>query len=116
MDNKPRIKGEWDQLPTVDIATMNRFPWIDFNHIFDSTDVSRREEVIFDLLQSNMSYSDDDRYYIYHDVNTNVFSIEEDPFSEEVDKLTSQILLLNAKLKVRDLSSKEEVNLSRPGN
>ena len=54
-----------------------------------------------------MPYSDDNRYYIYHDVNTNVFSIEEDPFYEEIDNLTSQILLLNAKLKVRDLSSEE---------
>ena len=106
-DMKPRIKGEWDQLPTVDIATMNRFPWIDFNHMLDSTDVNRREDVIMDLLQSNTPYSDDDRYYIYHDANTNVFSIEEDPFSEGIDNLTSQILLLNAKLKVRDLSSKE---------
>ena len=49
-DMKPRIKGEWDQLPTVDIATMNRFPCIDFNHILDSTEVNRREEVIMDLL------------------------------------------------------------------
>ena len=36
VDNKPGITGEWDQLPTVDMATMNRFPWIDFNHILDS--------------------------------------------------------------------------------
>ena len=50
VDNKPRIKGEWDQSPNVDMATMNRFPWIDFNHILDSTDVSRRDEVILDLL------------------------------------------------------------------
>ena len=86
---------------------MNRFPWIDFNHILDSADVNRREELIMDLSQNNMPYSDDNRYYIYHDVNTNVFSIEEDPFYGEIDNLTSQILLLNAKLKVRDFSSKE---------
>ena len=70
VDNKLRIKGDWDQLPTVDMATMNRFPWIDFNHILDSTDVSRREEVILDLLQNNIPYS-----FTIHDVNTNVFSI-----------------------------------------
>ena len=57
---KPRIKGEWDQLPAVDIATMNRFAWMDFNHMLDSTDVNGREEVIMDLLQNNMPYSDDD--------------------------------------------------------
>ena len=55
-----RIKGEWDQLPTVDIATMKRFPWIDLNYIIDSADVSDREQVILDLLQKNLPYSDDD--------------------------------------------------------
>ena len=62
VDSKPRIKGEWDQLQTVDMATMNRFPWIDFNHMLDSTDISRREEVILDLLQNNIPYSDDGKY------------------------------------------------------
>ena len=49
----------------------------------------------------------------YSDVNTNVFSIEEDPFTEEIDKLTSNIFLLNAKLKVRDLSTKERSKLKK---
>ena len=110
-ENTPRIKGEWDQLPTVDIATMKRFPWIDFNYIIDSADVNEREQVIMDLLQKNLPYSDDDRYYIYHEPNTNIFSIEEDVESEDIDTLTSQILLINVKLKVKDLSSKERTEL-----
>ena len=110
-EDTPRIKGEWDQLPTVDIATMNRFPWIDFNYIIDSADVNEREQVIMDLLQKNLPHSDDNRYYIYHDPNTNIFSIEEDFESEDINTLTSQTLLINAKLKVRDLSSKERTEL-----
>ena len=90
---------------------MNRFPWIDFNYIIDSADVNEREQVIMDLLQKNLPCSDDDRYYIYHDPNTNVFSIEEDVESEDIDTLTSQILLINAKLKVRDRRSKERTEL-----
>ena len=45
LEDTPRIKGEWDQLPTVDIATMNRFLWIDFNYIIGSADVNEREQV-----------------------------------------------------------------------
>ena len=37
VDDAPRVKGEWDNMPTVDISTMNRLSWIDFNHILDST-------------------------------------------------------------------------------
>ena len=113
---KPRIKGEWDKLPTVNIATMNRFPWIDFNHILDTTDINRREEVIFDLPQNNMLYSEDHRYYIYHEVDTNVFSIEEDALAEEIDDLTSQVLLLNAKMGAEDMSPKERSKLIKTRN
>ena len=49
-----------------------------------------------DLWQKNVPYSDNDRYYIYHDPNTNLFRIEEDVESEDIDTLTSQILLINA--------------------
>ena len=110
-EDTPRIKGEWDQLPTVDIATINRLPWIDFNYTTDSADVNKSEQVILDLLKKSLPYSDDDRYYIYHDPNANVFSIEEDIETEDIDNLTSQILLINAKFKVRDLSSKERTEL-----
>ena len=86
-EDTPRIKGEWDQLPTVDITTMNRFPWIDLNYIIDSADVNECKQVILDLLQKNLPYSDNDRYYIYHDRNTNVFSIEEDIETEDIDTI-----------------------------
>ena len=111
VDDTPRIKGEWDSMPTVYITTMNRLPWIDFNHILDSTDVNRREQVILDLLQNKLP-DDNDSYYIYHGVNTNTFSLQEEgPDAEEIDNLTTQILIINAKLKVRDLSDKERSTL-----
>ena len=110
-DEKPRIKDEWNSFPTVDIATVSSFPWIDFNHVLDSTDVTKREEAILDILQNSLPPSENDRYYNFHDTNTNVSSIEEDPFTEDIDKLVTQILLINAKLKVEGLSSKERTKL-----
>ena len=111
VDNTPRINGEWDSIPTVYITTMNRLPWIDFNHILDSTDVNRREQVMRDLLQNKLP-DDNDSYSIYHDVNTNTFSLQEEgPDAEEIDNLTTQILIINAKLKVRDLNDKERSTL-----
>ena len=66
-----------------------------------------REQVIFDILQNNMS-DDNDRYYIYHDTSTNTFSlVEESLDSEEIDNLATQILIINAKLRARDLTAKE---------
>ena len=89
---------------------MNKMPWIDFNYILDTTDIDKREDVIFDLLQNNL-LSDNDQYYIYHDIDTNTFSIREDSEQEFKDELTSEILLINAKLRVRDLSSSERHTL-----
>ena len=66
-----------------------------------------REQVIFDILQNNMS-DDNDRYYMYHDTSTNTFSlVEESLDSEEIDNLATQILIINAKLRARDLTAKE---------
>ena len=71
----------------------------------------REEEVILNLLQNNLP-GDNDTYYIYHDVNTNTFSLQEEgPDAEEIDNLTAQILIINAKLKVRDLRDKERSTL-----
>ena len=64
-----RIKSEWSGVPTIDINTIKRMPWIDFNHILDNTDIDTREQVIFDFLQNNMP-DDNDRYYICHDTST----------------------------------------------
>ena len=102
-----RIKSEWSGVPTVDINTMKRMPWIDFNHILDNMDIDAREQVIFDILQNNMP-DDNNRYYIYHDTSTNTFSlVEESPDAEEIDNLATQILIINAKPRVKDLTAKE---------
>ena len=57
--SEPRIKNEWSGFPSVDIATMNRIPWVDFNNILDTTDKDKREEVILDLLQNNLPADND---------------------------------------------------------
>ena len=106
-----RIKSEWSGMPTIDINTMKRMPWIDFNHILDNTEIDACEQVIFDILQNNMP-DGNDRCYIYHDASTNTFSLgEESPDAEEIDNLATQILIINAKLKVKDLTAKERSTL-----
>ena len=97
----------------VDHATMRRLPWIDFDSIIDNTESSRRQQVIFDLLQNNLPNSADDIYYIYHDENTNTFSNEVDETSEEIQNFIGSIMLIDAKLEVEDLSDKEGQTLIR---
>ena len=92
---------------------MRRLPWIDFDSIIDNTESSRRQQVIFDLLQNNLPDSADDIYYIYHDENTNTFSIEVDETSEEIQNFIGSIMLIDARLKVEDLSDKEKQTLIR---
>ena len=50
----------------------------------------KREELIMTLLQNNMP-DDNDRYYIYHDQETNTFSVELDEDAEEVRDLIEGI-------------------------
>ena len=71
-------------LANVDISTMQRLPWVDFKTILDNTESSRREQVMLDILQSNMPSSGDDIYYIDHDPETNTFSIKIDESSDEI--------------------------------
>ena len=78
-------------LASVDASTMQRMPWIDFNTIFDNTEQHYREQVIFDILQSNMPNSGDDIYYIYRDPETNVFSIKTDEIAEEIQDFVETI-------------------------
>ena len=95
-----RIKAEDGELrPTVDAATMRRLPLIDFDSIIDNSESSRRQQVIFDLLQNNLPDSADDIYYIYHDENTNTFSVEVDETSEEIQNFIGSIMLIDARLK-----------------
>ena len=109
-----RIKAEGGELrPTVNAATMRRLPWIDFNSVIDNTESSRRQQVIFDLLQRNLPDSADDIYYIYHDENTNTLSIEVDETSEEIQNFIGSIMLIDARLRIEDLSDKERQTLIR---
>ena len=66
-----KSKPEWEMSATVDISTIRRLPWVDFDTILDNTDADRRQQVILDLLQNNMPDSAADIYYIYHDAKTN---------------------------------------------
>ena len=109
-----KIKPEGGQLrPTVDAATMRLLPWIDFDSIIDNTESSRRQQVIFDLLQNNLPDSADDIYYIYHDEKTKTFSIEVDESSKEIQNFIGSIMLIDARLEVEDLSDKERQTLIR---
>ena len=108
-----RIKSEWEKPATVDISTMKRLPWVDFDTILDNTDAERRQEVILDILQNNMPDSADDIYYIYHHTKTNTYSTEVDENSEEVQNFIGSILLINARLEVEDLFNKERQMLIR---
>ena len=108
-----KVKPEWETPATVDISTVRRLPWVDFDTILDNTDDERRQQVILDLLQNNMPDSADDIYYIYHDTKTNTYSIEVNENSEEMQNFIGSILLINAKLEVEDLTDKERQTLIR---
>ena len=94
-------------LAHVDISTMQRLPWVDFKTILDNTESSRREQVILDILQSNMPSFGDDIYYIDHDPETNTFSIKIDESTDEIQNFLNSILIIDAQLRVQDLSDKE---------
>ena len=108
-----KSKPEWEMSATVDISTIRRLPWVDFDAILDNTDADRRQQVILDLLQNNMPDSAADIYYIYHDAKTNTYSIEVDENTEEVQNFIGSILLINARLEVEDLTDKERQTLVR---
>ena len=97
----------------VDISTIERLPWVDFKTILDNTDLNKRTQVILDILQSNMPASGDDIYYIYHDQRTNIFSIEVDENSDEVQDFIESILVIDARLKIGDLSEKDRTYLKK---
>ena len=108
-----KSKPEWEMSATVDISTIRRLPWVDFDTILDNTDADRRQQVILDLLQNNMPDSVADIYYIYHDAKTNTYSTEVDENTEEVQNFIGSILLINARLDVEDLTDKERQTLVR---
>ena len=106
---KPAIRKK---LATVDVHTIRRLPWVDFSVILRETDAERREQVIMDILQQNLPESND-IYYIYHDQESNTFSIEVDETADVVQDLIEEIYVIDAQLKVQDLSAKERKELKR---
>ena len=93
-------------LPSVDIETMRRLPWVDFNVILDNTDKHNREQVIFDILQANMPNLGEDLYNIEHDPETNVFSIKKDENADDITDLVESIRVIDARLSIEVLSKK----------
>ena len=82
-DVKPLVE-ELGPMHSADVNTMRMLPWIDFNTIIRETEVDKRTQVILNLLQNNLPDSAEGIYYIYHDEETNTFSIEVDEKSEEI--------------------------------
>ena len=52
-------------------------------------------------------------YYIYHEEQTNTFSIEVDENSDELQDFVEGILTIDARLRVQDLSPEERKSLIR---
>ena len=98
-------------LANVDISTMQSLPWVDFKTVLDNTESSRREQVILDILQSNMPSSDDDVYYVDHDPETNTFSIKIDESSDEIQDFIEGILIIDTQFRLQYLSVKERQTL-----
>ena len=98
---------------SVDLNAMRMLPWIDFNTIIRETEVDRRTQVIMNLLQNNLPASTEVIYYIYHDEETNTFSIEVDEKSEEIQDFLETILVIDARLRNEDLSDNKRKELKR---
>ena len=108
-----RIKTDDEIPPTVDISTINRLPWVDFDTILDNAEYKRRAEVILNILQNNLPPSENDIYYIYHDPETNTYSIEVDENIHEIQDYIQDVLTIDARLRLEDLSSAERAQLKK---
>ena len=106
-------KKEHEIPANVGISTIERLPLVDFETILDNTDLNKRTKVILEILQNNMPVSGDDIYYIYHDQKTNTFSIEVDENSDETQDFIESILVIDARLKIEDLSEKDRTYLNK---
>ena len=117
IEDRPNLPGLMPlpsgPLPTVDSETMQRIPWVDFDLVLQNKDKHEREQVIFDILQANMPNLGDDLYYVYQDAETNVFSIQKDELADEITDFVEGIRVLDAKLRLQDLSPKERNVLLR---
>ena len=110
IDVKPYINQSG--LATVDINTMKKMPWVDFNIILNENDAERREQVIMDLLQNNLPH-DNDQYYIYHDQESNTFSVELDEDADEIRDLVERARVIDARLKIEYMTAKERKDLKK---
>ena len=108
IDVKPYINQSG--LATVDINTMKKMPWVDFNIALTENDAERHEQVIMDLLQNNMPH-DNDQYYIYHDQESNTFSVELDEEADEIRDLVERARVIDARLKIEYMTAKERKDL-----
>ena len=104
-DVKPFVNNSG--LATVDIHTMRKMPWVDFSIILQENDAERR-----DLLQNNMPDSNG-QYYIYHDQETNTFSVELDEDADKIRDLVERARVIDAKLKIEYLTAKERKSLKK---
>ena len=111
-DVKPLVE-RLGPMHSVDVNTMRMLPWIDFNTIIRETEVDKRTQVILNLLQKNLPDFAEDIYYIYHDEESNAFSIEVDEKSEEIQDFVESILVIDAKLRNEDLSDQKRKELKR---
>ena len=110
-DEIVKKENENNMPASVDISTIRLLPWVDFNTTLENTESAQREQVILDILQNNVPSSGDDIYYIYHDTQTNTFSIEVDESSDEIHDFIEGILIIDAQLRVQDFSDKERKTL-----
>ena len=81
-------------------------PWIDFSIILNENDAEKREQVKMDLLQNNMPH-DNDQYYIYHDQESNTFSVELDEDADEIRGLIEGARVIDARLKIEYMTAKK---------
>ena len=109
----PSASSGSENLATVDSETIRIMPWIDFGIVLQNIDKNERERVIFDLLQANMPNMGEDLYYIDHDPATNVFSIKKDELADQITDFVESIRVIDAKLRLEELSRKERNNLFR---
>ena len=55
----------------------------------------------------------EDLYYVYQDPETNIFSIQKDQLADEITDFVEGIRVLDAKLRLQNLSPKERTRLLR---
>ena len=109
----PSASSGSENLATVDSILILTRCRLDFDIVLQNIDKNERERVIFDLLQANMPNMGEYLYYIDHNPATNVFSIKKDELADEIIDFVESIRVIDAKLRLAELSGKERNNLFR---